>query len=50
MIKGVVYTPPLDDTIYPGIIRDSCIQLLKKWGVQIYEKKIDMNEIVIAAK
>lgn len=50
-INGEVITAPLDSgTILPGITRDSVIQLLKKWGVKISERKLSIDEIVAASK
>ena len=37
-------------TILPGITRDSVIQLLKKWGVKVSERKLSIDEVVAASK
>lgn len=34
----------------PGITRDSVIQLLKKWGVKVSERKLSIDEVVAASK
>lgn len=50
-IDDEVITAPLDSgTILPGITRDSVIQLLKRWGVKITERKLSIDEIVEASK
>ena len=50
-INGEVITAPLDsETILPGITRDSVIQLLKKWGVPISERKLSIDEIMEASR
>ena len=50
-INDEVITAPLDSgTILPGITRNSVIQLLKKWGVKISERKLSIDEIIAASK
>jgi len=50
-INDEVITAPLDSgTILPGITRDSVIQLLKKWGIKISERKLSIDEVVAASK
>ena len=50
-IADEVITAPLDSgTILPGITRDSVIQLLKKWGVKVSERKLSIDEVVAASK
>ena len=44
-INGEVITPVLEGSILAGITRDSTLQLLKKWGVPIRERKISIQEI-----
>ncbi len=50
MIGDEVITAPLAGTILPGITRNSVIQLLKKWGVKITERKLSIDEVVEASK
>ena len=46
-----VITAPLDSgTILPGITHNSVIQLLKKWGVKVSERKLSIDEAVAASK
>ena len=50
-IADEVITAPLDSgTILPGITRDSVIQLLKKWGAKVSERKLSIDEVVAASK
>lgn len=51
LIGDEVITAPLDSgTILPGITRDSVIQLLKRWGVKVTERKLSIDEIIEASK
>lgn len=51
MIGDEVITAPLDSgTILPGITRNSVLQLLKKWGVKVTERKLSIDEVVEASK
>ena len=49
-IGGKVYTPPLDGSILPGITRDSSIKLMKSWGLEVVEEKIEIDFVFQAAK
>ena len=49
-INGEVITAPLNGTILPGITRNSVIQILKKKGMKITERRISIDEIVEAYK
>lgn len=49
-IGDTIVTPELSNTILDGITRNSCIQLLKKDGVKVEERKVSVNEIIKAAK
>ncbi|MCR5264751.1 MAG: branched-chain amino acid aminotransferase [Clostridiales bacterium] len=49
VIDGEVITPTLEDgNILPGVTRDSCIQLLKSWGMKVTERKLAVAEIAEA--
>lgn len=49
VIDGTVYTPSLEDgNILPGVTRASCIELLRDWGYNVVECKIEFDEIVKA--
>ncbi len=50
-INDEVITAPLDSgTILPGITRDSVIQLCKKWGLKMSERKLSIDEICEASR
>lgn len=49
-IDGKVVTPPLHGSILPGVTRDSCLQLLRSWGVPVEERLISVEELFEAAK
>jgi branched-chain amino acid aminotransferase len=44
-INGTVVTPQLNGSILPGVTRNSCIALCKKWGLPVEEKRISIDEI-----
>lgn len=48
VIGDEVVTPTLVGSILPGITRNSCIQVLKKYGYNVSERRISMDEIVKA--
>jgi branched-chain amino acid aminotransferase len=48
VIGGKVITPQLTESILPGITRDSCICLLKEWGVPAEERPISIDEVFAA--
>ncbi|MBS3794355.1 MAG: branched-chain amino acid aminotransferase [Candidatus Thorarchaeota archaeon] len=41
-------TPPLNDTILPGITRDSVLKLARDWGYHVNERKISIHETIDA--
>jgi branched-chain amino acid aminotransferase len=43
--NGVLMTPPLFDTILPGVTRDSVLHLARQMGVEVSEAPILMEEI-----
>ena len=49
VIGGTAVTPPLGGSILPGITRDSCMKLMRDWGIAIEERQISMDEILDAA-
>ena len=49
VINNVVVTPALVGSILPGITRNSCIQVLKKYGYKVEERRISMDEVMEAA-
>lgn len=49
VIDGTVITPDLcDGNILPGVTRASCVELLKKWGMPVEERKLSIDEILEA--
>lgn len=44
-INGEVVTPMLNGSILGGITRMSTIELLKKWGVPVSERRISIQEV-----
>jgi branched-chain amino acid aminotransferase len=48
-IDGKVITPLLTGSILPGVTRDSCIQLCTKWGYEVQERQISLEELEEAA-
>jgi len=48
-INGTVYTSSLTGSILPGVTRDSAIRLLKKWGVEVEEKRLLIEDVLAAA-
>ncbi len=51
MMDGKLITPTLDSgTILSGVTRDSVIQIAKKWGITVEERKISTDEVVDAIK
>jgi branched-chain amino acid aminotransferase len=45
-----VATPALDGTILPGITRDSCLTLLREWGVPAAERTVPLSEVESRAR
>jgi len=50
MIGDEVITAPLLGTILPGVTRASVIELLKKWGINISERRLRISDVVKAAE
>ena len=48
VIDGEVVTPALQGSILSGITRKSSIELCKKWGLKVSEKRITIQEIADA--
>ena len=45
-----LFTPPLEGTILPGVMRDSVLQLARHWGLRVSERLISIEEIVEGCK
>ena len=51
VIDGKVITPALDEgNILPGVTRASCIEILRKKGYTVEERKLSLDEVVEAYK
>jgi branched-chain amino acid aminotransferase len=48
VIGGTVLTPALNDSVLPGITRDSCLCLLREWGVPVEERPVSIDEVYAA--
>ncbi|NCB43131.1 MAG: branched-chain amino acid aminotransferase [Clostridia bacterium] len=45
-IGDKIVTPSLEGTILAGITRKSCIDLFKKWGIEVEERKMPVSELL----
>lgn len=50
IIDGEVVTPELQGSILPGITRKSVLELCRKWGMKVSERRIAIDEIEEAYK
>lgn len=50
MMDGKVLTPSTRDTILKGVTRDTVINLAKKWGIEVEERRISVEEIIKGIK
>lgn len=50
VIDDEIITAPLHGTILPGVTRDSVIALLKKWGLNIQERRLRIDDVAAAAR
>jgi branched-chain amino acid aminotransferase len=49
VIDGTVITPELTDgNILPGVTRGSCVEVLRKWGIPVEERKLSIDEVLAA--
>lgn len=48
VIDGEVITPQLTGSVLPGITRKSSIELCKKWGMKVTERRITIQEVAEA--
>ncbi len=49
-IGNKILTPRSSDTILDGVTRKSVVEIAKDWGLEVEERKITVEEIIIAAK
>ena len=50
IIDGEVVTPELQGSILPGITRKSALELCRKWGMKVSERRISADEVAEAYK
>ena len=50
VIDGEVITAPLLGTILPGVTRDSVLELLRKWDVNVSERRLTIDDVRKAAE
>jgi branched-chain amino acid aminotransferase len=50
VIGGILYTPPLEGSILPGITRDSVITLAKDFGVPVREERLTIDDATQAIR
>lgn len=50
LIDSTLVTPELSGSILPGITRDSVIMIAKKWGFNVEERKISIDEVLKKTK
>ncbi len=50
VIDGKLVTPELGDTILDGITRDSVMQIAKDWGMEVEERKVEVEEVITSIK
>ncbi len=50
IIDGKLITPSLGDSILDGITRDSVMALASDWGMDVEERKVEVNEVMSAIK
>jgi branched-chain amino acid aminotransferase len=49
-IDGRIRTPPLSDSILPGVTRDSVLTLMREWGLDVGEEPIAIDEVMAAGR
>lgn len=49
-IGDEVITPPLAGTILDGVTRNSCLQLMRDWGMKVSERKVSIDEVMAAGR
>lgn len=47
--KGLI-TPNLSNTILNGVTRDSVLQIARKWGINVEERKVSIEEVIEGLK
>lgn len=50
VIGGILYTPPLEGSILPGITRDSVINLARDFGMSVREERLTIDDVTDAIR
>ncbi|MPN27178.1 Branched-chain-amino-acid aminotransferase 2 [bioreactor metagenome] len=50
VMGGILYTPPLEGSILPGITRDSVITLARDFGVPVREERLTIDDVTDAIR
>jgi branched-chain amino acid aminotransferase len=50
LIDGILYTPPLEGSILPGITRESVITLARDFGVPVREERLTIDAVTEAIR
>ncbi len=45
MIDGTLITPPLSNSILPGVTRDSVLTVARDWGINVEERPLAVKEV-----
>jgi len=45
-IGDEIVTPPLSDSILPGVTRISALHLLREWGMKVSERQVDIHDLI----
>lgn len=49
-IGNEIVTPPLSDSILPGVTRLSALQLMREWGLTVSERQVDINDLIAGVR
>jgi len=50
LINEELITPPLEGTILGGVTRDTTIHLAKEWKINVTERRVSIDEVLLASK
>lgn len=48
-IGGEIWTAPCEGSVLPGITRDSCMRLMKRWGYAVHEEDLAIEDLLAAS-
>ncbi|RAK03290.1 branched-chain amino acid aminotransferase [Larkinella arboricola] len=46
VINGKLVTPATSDSILKGVTRDSIVQVVRSWGIEVEERKVSIQEVI----